>query len=158
MPETTSDVTTELPSAQVLHYFRRIWDALVVGPDSDSSLLQLPVLQLRCLRRIAADDGQRMVDIAHKMQMPLPGASRLVDRLVRRGMVARRSDPHDRRVVRIELTPAGRTGLAEIERKRQVKIESCLRHLDPRTVSQLVESLELLSSVTEQAHSRDSTL
>lgn len=151
----TPEVTTKLQSERLLKQFRRVWNALVVGPDSDSSLLQLPVLQLRCLRRIAEEDGQRMVDIAQKMQMPLPGASRLVDRLVRRGVVTRRPDLQDRRVVRIELTEAGRAGLAEIERKRQAKMEACLRRLDPAIITQLIDSLEVLSNVTEQADLRD---
>lgn len=140
-----------LPSAQLLRYFRRIWDALAVGNDLDSSILQLPILQLRCLRRIAEQDGQRMVDIAAKMQMPLPGASRLVDRLVRRGMVTRLSDPNDRRVVRLSLTDAGRSGLQEVDSARQARIETCLRHLEPQTIDQLLESLQRLSSAVEQA-------
>jgi DNA-binding MarR family transcriptional regulator len=155
MSDKTEDVAIELPSAQLLSTFRRVWDSLVTGSDSDAGLLQLPVLQLRCLRRIAAEDGQRMVDIAHRMQMPLPGTSRLLDRLVRRGMVARQPDTHDRRVVRVTLTPAAKAGLAEIERKRQLKMESCLRRLDPAVVSQLLESLQMIAEVAEKANTPD---
>lgn len=96
-----------------------------------------------------------MVDIAHRMQMPLPGTSRLVDRLVRRGMVARQPDPHDRRVVRVALTPIAKSGLAEIERKRQLKMDSCLRNLDPDVVARLLESLQLVANVAEQASAQE---
>jgi DNA-binding MarR family transcriptional regulator len=38
----------------------------------------------------------------------------LVDRAQAAGLVERRSDPHDRRIVRIALTPAGEQALAEL--------------------------------------------
>lgn len=155
MHTTLTKATETEQSILLMKHFRRIWDALAVGGDADSRLLQLPTLQLRCLRRIGEQDGQRMVDIASKMQMPLPGASRLVDRLVRRGMVSRQSDPFDRRVVRVMLTDAGRAGLAEIDDKRRTQIENCLRYLDPKTVDHLLDALQLLSGAVERSIARE---
>lgn len=155
MYTSTPKATESEQSALLMKHFRRIWDALAVGGDADSRILQLPILQLRCLRRIGEQDGQRMVDIASKMQMPLPGASRLVDRLVRRGMVARQPDAYDRRVVRVMLTESGRAGLAEIDDKRRAQFEACLRYLDPETVDQLLDALQLLSGAVERTVTRD---
>ena len=55
----------------------------------------------------------RLNDLATHMGTSAPTASRAVDVLVELGLVARIPDPTDRRAVRIELTGAGRSRVAE---------------------------------------------
>jgi DNA-binding MarR family transcriptional regulator len=56
----------------------------------------------------------RIGELHRHVLLSQPALSRLVDRLVERGLVERRADPADRRGVRLSLTAAGR------ERQRQV--------------------------------------
>jgi DNA-binding MarR family transcriptional regulator len=51
--------------------------------------------------------GLRVSDLARRLGVSLPTASALVDRLVERGLVDRREDPHDRRQHRLRLAPDG---------------------------------------------------
>ena len=58
----------------------------------------------------------RMAELADHVLISRPTASRVVDRLVNAGWVTRRDDDHDRRVVLIALTEAGRRQQARAAR------------------------------------------
>jgi DNA-binding MarR family transcriptional regulator len=55
-----------------------------------------------------AEDGLRITDLIDDVLLTQAGVSRLVARLEKRGLVARRSDPDDARACRIVLTAEGR--------------------------------------------------
>src|SRR5665213_2510123 len=74
---------------------RRAFQLLITAGDPETALLELPVGQFRCLRRIMDQDGCKLVDLARETNLSLPNASRLVDRLVQRGLVTRLTDPRD---------------------------------------------------------------
>ncbi len=56
----------------------------------------------------------RIGELRRHVLLSQPALSRLVDRLVRRGLISRQGDPADRRGVRLSLTDAGR------EKQRQI--------------------------------------
>ena len=61
---------------------------------------------LRILRG-AGDEGRSCSEIAERMINRDPDITRLVDRLERRGLVARSREGRDRRVITTRITPAG---------------------------------------------------
>ncbi|NJM35501.1 MAG: MarR family transcriptional regulator [Rhodomicrobium sp.] len=69
---------------------------------------------LRALRR-GGEDGLTAAQIGSQMTDPGADVTRLVDRLVREGLVERRHGEQDRRVVRSVLTKKGQALLAEID-------------------------------------------
>lgn len=70
---------------------------------------------LRILRGAGAE-GRASGDIAKELVTPGPDVTRLVDRLVVKGLAGRRGRPGDGRVVMVSLTPAGWALLAELDR------------------------------------------
>lgn len=61
-----------------------------------------------------ADEPVRLTDLHRRVLLSQPALSRLVDRLVARGLVERCEDAGDRRVVRLTLTSAGRDRQREV--------------------------------------------
>jgi len=55
-----------------------------------------------------AQQAVTMGELADEMNITLPSATSLVDRLVKRGWVERQQDPEDRRIIRLAITDAGR--------------------------------------------------
>jgi DNA-binding MarR family transcriptional regulator len=53
-------------------------------------------------------DPVRLTDLHRRVLLSQPALSRMVDRLVERGLVERCADENDKRVVRLALTDAGR--------------------------------------------------
>jgi DNA-binding MarR family transcriptional regulator len=74
----------------------------------DESGLTFP--QMKVLMTLAGivDEPSTLKPLAEKLGLSLPSASRAVDELVNRGLVARTEDAHDRRQRRLSLTQAGK--------------------------------------------------
>jgi DNA-binding MarR family transcriptional regulator len=78
--------------------------AIRVIDESGLSFTQMKVLMT--LTGIV-DEPSTLKPLAEKLGLSLPSASRAVDELVNRELVARIEDEHDRRQRRLSLTPAG---------------------------------------------------
>jgi MarR family transcriptional regulator for hemolysin len=66
------------------------------------------------LREAAHADGASQRQLAALMRIEPPTLVRQLDKLAEEGLVERRPDPDDRRVVRVVVTPAGQQRLAEL--------------------------------------------
>ncbi len=80
------------------------------------SAADLTFTQLRGLSMLARRQPLRMSDLADALGMTAASASALIDRMVQRGFVTRRSDPDDRRTVLVELSRRGQRILDIMER------------------------------------------
>ena len=74
------------------------------------------LLEHEAVHRLVIAPGRRltMYELADALLVSRSGATRLIDRLEGRGWVARRIAPHDRRVVRAELTREGAAAFAHM--------------------------------------------
>jgi len=66
------------------------------------------------LREAANAGGASQRELADLMRIEPPTLVRHLDKLTDEGLVERRPDPDDRRIVRVVVTPAGRARLAEL--------------------------------------------
>lgn len=128
----------------------RVLKALVFRDDPGAEYGEMPLSQLRCLHIIAEYEGQKMNELSQRMEVKLPAASQIVDRLVKRGMVERHADTLDRRVVRLELTPQARVKVKQLRRKRDTRMEATLHRLMPEETDQVIAGLSLLARAAEQ--------
>lgn len=81
--------------------------------------------------------GVRATDIAGDMVVRVPDVTRLVDRLVERGLVERARCTDDRRVVFVKITETGRAMLASLDRPVRDLHEQQLGHMDDQELDQL---------------------
>ncbi|WP_378788857.1 MarR family winged helix-turn-helix transcriptional regulator [Nonomuraea fastidiosa] len=107
---------------------------------SNLTLRQLKVIMLLSINGSAS--GQ---DLAHDLGVGLGTVTGIVDRLVAHGLVSRHEDPHDRRVRRVELTPAGTRLIEEINNAGVEQYRRIMDHLD-------TETLRALDQVTRTIH------
>ncbi|WP_033342763.1 MarR family winged helix-turn-helix transcriptional regulator [Catenuloplanes japonicus] len=70
----------------------------------------LPLARFQTLHALA-DGPLRVGDLAQRMSITVGGASKVTDRMVTLGLLAREPDPTDRRASRVTLTAAGRSAL-----------------------------------------------
>lgn len=128
----------------------RVIRVLHFRPNRSAELLALTVMQARCLHAIADREGQHLVDVAVRVGAALPGTSRMVDRLVRLGLVLRRPDPTDRRAILLSLTDRAKASLAEVRAGRLAEIEQATCRLDSPSFARVLASLRLLADAAEQ--------
>src|SRR5215207_5577485 len=119
---------------QLLGFFRFAWasgDSEFLREVSD---LELTFTQFKTLMLLAHDPGDLSVkDVADRLGISLPAASRAVDPLVRRGIVERTEDTVDRRVKRVRTT---RDGERLVERLIATRIKSFEQLLDGFSVTE----------------------
>jgi DNA-binding MarR family transcriptional regulator len=79
--------------------------------------LDLTLTQVKTLIALSAEE-LTVKDLAERLGLSLPGASRAVDALVERGLLGRREDTTDRRMKRLRCTDDGRDALERLDEAR----------------------------------------
>lgn len=92
-----------------------------------------------------------MSQLAELLQMALPNATGLVDRVHERGIVDRVRDTADRRVVLVRLTRFGTALLRKLELIRRRRLALALQFMTPGHRDQLIQSIHHLRVAYERA-------
>jgi DNA-binding MarR family transcriptional regulator len=100
---------------------------------------------LRILRG-AGEAGASCKDIGSRMLTRDPDITRLMDRLERRGLVARDRAKEDRRVVTHRLTKAGLELVNQLDRPVEDAHQRAMRHMRPERLRELITLLEEVRS------------
>lgn len=111
--------------------------------------------QYRALVVLASRGPQRVVDLAVLLGVTPSSATRLVDRLVRSGLVRRTRERADRRALRVALSPAGRTLVAEVGKRRRVEFERLLTALPAGQHEQVVSALRAIADAAGEPTEQD---
>jgi MarR family transcriptional regulator, transcriptional regulator for hemolysin len=99
------------------------------------------------LFRLREQEGLSQVDLAEVLELQPISLVRLLDRLVKHGLVERRSDPKDRRANRLFLTPAGRRLADDLDSLRDAIAADVLQGIPTATIE---TSLKALKDVKER--------
>jgi DNA-binding MarR family transcriptional regulator len=86
--------------------------------------------QFRTLVVLVARGPQRVIDLAQELSVTSSTATRMCNRLVGKGLVARQVRPDDRRAAWITLTAAGRDLVGTVMRHRRDAIADLVADLD----------------------------
>lgn len=133
-------------AAEVLEVVPAVMDALRNAMRAHVGE-QLSVPQFRCLNFIAQQPGASVSAVAGFLGVTLPTASTMVDRLVRAGAVTPDTDTQDRRRLRLRLTQAGATQLAQIRRGARAELAQVLAQRSAGELSTLHAGLAVLRDV-----------
>ena len=95
----------------------------------------LSLIQLNVVSVLEADGPLPMSRLADEVDVSVASATGIVDRMERRGLVERRHDTDDRRVVAVHLTQGGRGIFRDIAARRRAHLATLLGELtdDERT-------------------------
>lgn len=110
----------------------------------------LTLAALSALSAVAAAGRLSLGELAEAERLSAPTVTRLVDRLEQAGLMRRLADELDRRVVRVELTEAGRELLAVRWEQGNRWLLSRLESLGPSWVASLEQAVGLLEALVEE--------
>jgi DNA-binding MarR family transcriptional regulator len=99
----TLDTALGFVVGRTFHIQRRAFAATVAGAE-----IQITPEEWVLLNRLWTRDGQRQTDLAESTIKDRTTVTRLLDGMVKKGLVRRETDPEDRRVVLAWLTDEGR--------------------------------------------------
>jgi len=141
-----TDAPTQTTSEQLAAELLALWHHLMKGQSKTMfSLLDeldLSMSHVKALGVLSDCASELSVkELSEELGLSLPGASRTVDALLRRGYLERREDEADRRMKRIGITPAGRDVARRIVEARLEGLEQFTASLTSEQRTRLMAAL-----------------
>jgi DNA-binding MarR family transcriptional regulator len=116
---------------------------------------EVSLTQYRSLVVLASKGPQGVAALAEAVSVTPPTASRMCERLVKKGLVTRRTDRQDRRQVRIALSPAGRHLVDTVTARRRAEIEQLVVAIPVASRDEVVDALRHLSESAGEVPEQD---
>ncbi|MGI5291028.1 MarR family winged helix-turn-helix transcriptional regulator [Nonomuraea polychroma] len=114
----------------------------------------LTMRQLKVIMLLSAQGSASGQELAAGLGVGLGTVTGIVDRLIAQGFVSRHEDPHDRRVRRVELTPAGTAVIADISNAGADQWRRIMEHLDTETLRNLDQVTRAIRDVADKLGSK----
>ncbi|MGH3374830.1 MAG: MarR family winged helix-turn-helix transcriptional regulator [Actinoallomurus sp.] len=108
---------------------------------------ELTPSRLSALATVAASEPLAVGELAKRMAVSTPTVSHIVDALDKLGLVARRPDPHDRRICRLTTSDAGAELLEELSRRTTGTLADRIHQLPPAQQIALEAALPALEAL-----------
>ncbi len=141
-----SDAPTQATAAELARGLQRLWADVMRGSSGRMLAvfedLDLGISHVKALHTLQYCGCELSVkEVAERLGLSLPGASRTVDALLKKGFLERREDAEDRRVRRVALTDEGRAAVERIETARLEGLETWAAQLTAEQRSRLLDAL-----------------
>jgi MarR family transcriptional regulator for hemolysin len=107
----------------------------------------LTVAQFRTLCYVSAAAGSSLSEVADSIGLSLPAMSRLVEGLVEKGFMTRRTCDTDRRLIRLSVTARGQATLGEARTSAQQHLAAVLSRLDRQEQRSLLGDMRMLREI-----------
>ena len=117
--------------------------------------LGLTMTQLRVLFLLRTEDGASAGAMAESLRVTPSTLTRIVDRLVRQGLVQRETDDRDRRLVRHYVSTRGASTVEELERSGRARMNEVMDRLSAPQLERLVLALEDLTAALDAQEAED---
>ena len=143
--DSVSPVAADGPVLDAVLTASRVLVAMAARSLADAGE-EVTLTQYRSLVVLASRGPQGVATLAEALAVTAPTASRLVERLVRKGLVRRRADRQDRRQVRIGLTEAGRDLVRLVTERRRGEIAVLLASIPPDVLEPMATGLRHLAA------------
>jgi DNA-binding MarR family transcriptional regulator len=114
--------------------------------------------QYRALVVLASRGPQRVVDLSGFLDVTASTATRMCDRLVRKGLIRRQRQMTDRRSVRVTISTAGRDLVASVTQRRRREVRAIVDRMTPADQQQLVSTLRMFAEAAGEVPEQDWSL
>jgi len=137
------------PIREIVYLIRKLMQAGALYSKELNKKYNVSAPQLATLRVLLHDGAMPPSQIAKQIMVNSSTLTGVIDRLEKKGLVSRlRNDP-DRRIIRVELTEAGRTLAENAPPPIQVKIVKGMRRLEQTEREKIIQSLTRLAEMID---------
>lgn len=136
---------------QFLKYIDEIVWHFGIHTQDSSCCHGMSYADIRALKEIAQEDDCFMQNIAQKLGFTKSGATRVVDRLERKGLAERRRSDTDGRVCCVSPTPKGREALKEIDGNAYARMNDILEKIDEPMRQIILTALSSFLTATKKS-------
>jgi len=119
---------------------------------------EVTLAQYRALVVLASRGPQRVIDLAGFLDVNASTATRMCDRLARKGLIRRQRLTSDRRTVRVSISPAGRRLVAAVTERRRQEVQAIVGRLSAHQQRQLITTLRMFTDAAGEVPEQDWSL
>jgi DNA-binding MarR family transcriptional regulator len=127
----------------------KLFRKLLPSVPEDLLTLDITMPQMKIMLILYLHGPMRMSDIASGLDVTLPTATSLVDKLVEKNYLVRHNQTDDRRVVLCQLSNAGQKAFGKIWESARVRSSQLLELMDTPKLKMFVEVLETMLESAE---------
>jgi DNA-binding MarR family transcriptional regulator len=135
--------------SETVQSLRRIFKAIQDYSQEVSNSFGITGPQLWALKMVSQHPGLALGDLSKKMYLHPSTVTGVIDRLESKGHVVRDRDSADRRVVKVNLTPAGQDLAAKAPNPIQGNMIYGLMKLSENELNTIYESVRKLAEIAE---------
>jgi len=125
----------------------RLFRQLLPTIPRDLLSLDITVPQTKIMLILYVSGPRRMSDIASELDVTMPTATSLVDRLVEKHYVVREAQPDDRRVVLCQLSHEGQQAISHVWQTARKRSQELLQAMENSKLEMLTEALQSMLEV-----------
>jgi DNA-binding MarR family transcriptional regulator len=134
----------EIQVENILTLADKLFRQLLPTVPKDLIAMDVTMPQLKIMLILYVHGPTRMSDIASELDVTLPTATSLVERLVEKNYVLRESQPNDRRVVLCCLSESGQEAIGRIWQSSKKRSTEILEAMDASKLELFVEALQAM--------------
>ena len=116
---------------------------------------EVTLTQYRTLVVLASRGPQSLASLAEAIDVTPPTATRMCDRLIRKGLILRRHERGDRRLIRLSLAEKGRILVDVVTERRRAEITDLVTAIPRDQQTALVDSLKRLATAAGEVPEQD---
>lgn len=116
---------------------------------------EVTLTQYRTLVVLASRGPQSLAELAEAVDVTPPTATRMCDRLIKKGLIVRRHDRGDRRLIRLTLAKDGRELVDAVTLRRRTEISHLMEAIPRDQQAALVDSLQRLTAAAGEVPEQD---
>ena len=116
---------------------------------------EVTLTQYRTLVVLASRGPKSLAELAEAVDVTPPTATRMCDRLMKKGLIVRRHDRGDRRLIRLTLTKKGRELVDAVTQRRRTEIAHLMEAVPKDQQAALVDSLQRLTTAAGEVPEQD---
>lgn len=131
---------------EILHAFHAIRNITKAKAASLGYQNHITHSQWFVLTMIGHFKKRSIKDLAQALEMSSSAVTQFVNGLVQAGLVSRKEDPNDRRLVELELSPRGKKHLADTKEKRITEMAEIFDALTDKELEEFVRLHRKISS------------
>lgn len=114
--------------------------------------------QYRALVVLGSRGPQRVIDLAGFLDVTASTATRMCDRLARKGLIRRQRLASDRRTVRVSISAAGGELVATVSQRRRRDVEAIVTRMSTEERDRLVTTLRTFADAAGEVPEQDWSL
>ena len=116
---------------------------------------EVTLTQYRTLVVLASRGPQSLAELADAVDVTPPTATRMCDRLIKKGLIVRRHERGDRRLIRLTLAKDGRELVDAVTQRRRSEIAHLMEAIPRDQQAALVDSLQRLTAAAGEVPEQD---